>query len=209
MRSWSSNANRPPDPERMTKRIKRAVGLIGYYGFARYLPNHSEIGRRTRGFFCRMIFRKCGRDINIGRGVYFGKGTNIEIGNESGIGSNSCIYGVSGGGEVVIGDTVMIAPYTIILTLSHRFKGLKRELANDATRVSIGSWSWIGIRSIIMPGVNIGTYSIVGAGAIVTKDIPPYVVAAGVPARIIQNRIPPEGGMSGEEEAMLLEILGA
>lgn len=180
------------EKESTVEKIWRFIALIAYYGFARYLPSQYlpfNFGRRMRGFLCKFIFRKCGDNINIENGVFFGLGRDIEIGSGSGIGRKSYIAGIGGGGELIIGDNVMIAPETVILTLAHKFKDLKSiRGAYEPKSVMIGDHSWIGIRSIILPGVNIGEYSIIGAGGVVTKDIPPYVVAGGVPAKIIKRR---------------------
>lgn len=54
--------------------------------------------------------------------------------------------------------------------------------------VTIGNDVWIGMRSIIMPGVNIGDGSVIGAGAVVTKDVPAYAIVGGVPAKVIKYR---------------------
>ena len=58
--------------------------------------------------------------------------------------------------------------------------------------VVIGSFVWIGFGVIVLPGVTIGDYSIIGAGSVVTRDVPPYGIAAGVPARILRQRDPEE-----------------
>jgi maltose O-acetyltransferase len=174
------------------QKICRSIALIVYYGFARYLPSYYlpfNLGRKMRGYLCKIIFKKCGKNVNIENGVFFGSGSDIEIGSGSGIGRNSYIAGIGGGGKVIIGDKVMIAPETVILTLSHKFKDLKSiQGVNESTCVTIEHHSWIGLRSIILPGVTIGKYSIIGAGGVVTKNIPPYVVAGGVPAKIIKKR---------------------
>jgi len=164
---------------------------MGYYGFARYLPNvlPCNCGGKLRGFFCRMIFEKCGKSVNVERGVYFGTGRNIEIDDGSGIGRNTYIYGVSSGGRLVIGKNVMISPDTIILTLAHEFVDHKNQYDRyRCTTIRIGDWSWIGIRSILLPDVTIGECSIIGAGAVVSRDVPPYSVAVGVPARVVKTR---------------------
>lgn len=180
------------DKSSVQQKIYYVIALGIYYGLARYLPSilFFNMGRKLRAFLCRFIFKKCGKNINIESGVFFGAGKDIEIGSGSGIGRNSYIAGIGGGGSLVIGEKVMIAPETIILTLSHRFENLKSIPGSyDSKRVIIGDHAWIGIRSIVLPGVKIGKFSIIGAGAVVTSDIPAYVVAGGVPAKIIKKRI--------------------
>ena len=65
-----------------------------------------------------------------------------------------------------------------------------------AKPITIGSDSWIGGAAVILPGVTIGEHCVVGAGAVVTRDVPPYCVVAGNPARVVR-RLSPPGGDSG------------
>ena len=88
--------------EGATQKICRFVALIAYYSFVRYLPQYLPNGhecKKIRGFVCKYIFRKCGRNVNIKRGAFFGLGRDIEIGNNSDIGLNAHIAGINGGGE--------------------------------------------------------------------------------------------------------------
>lgn len=172
--------------------LRRYWALALYYGFARYLPNFLpfDLGKKTRRFLCKRIFGSCGTSVNIEKGVFFGLGRDIEIGSNSGIGRSTYIAGIGGGGRLVIGNNVMIAPETVILTLSHKFDNLESVRGVwDPTTVAIEDHAWIGLRTILLPGVKIGKYSIVGAGAVVTKDVPPYSVAGGVPAPVIKERM--------------------
>lgn len=155
-----------------------------------YLPNGHEC-RNIRTMFCRFIFFKCGKNVNVKKGASFGSGKSIKIGNNSDIGLNCQIFGIDGGGELIIGDNVMMAPEVIILTLSHDISESSGPLITSnrkLTQVFIDDGAWIGIRSIIMPGVRIGRNAIVGAGAVVTKDVLPNAVCGGVPARVIKIR---------------------
>lgn len=85
------------------------------------------------------------------------------------------------------GDNVMIAPGVTITTVGHPLspKG-RREHRGIAKEVHIGNDVWIGANAVILPGVTIGDGTVVGAGAVVTKDIPPMSVVAGVPAKVIK-----------------------
>jgi acetyltransferase-like isoleucine patch superfamily enzyme len=89
-------------------------------------------------------------------------------------------------GGITIGDDVLIGPQTIIATLNHDPDPDKRG-GMFAKQVVIGNKVWLGARVTICPGVTIGESAIVGAGAVVTKDVPPRTVVAGVPAKVIKQ----------------------
>jgi acetyltransferase-like isoleucine patch superfamily enzyme len=96
------------------------------------------------------------------------------------------------GGEIMIGNGCMISQYVSIIATNHSIEpGVwMRDQPWDTSknRVWIGDDVWIGTHAIVLPGVTIGTGSIIAAGAIVTSDIPEYVIAAGVPAKIKRKR---------------------
>jgi acetyltransferase-like isoleucine patch superfamily enzyme len=72
----------------------------------------------------------------------------------------------------------------------------------DIRPTRIGAWADIGTNAVILPGVTIGRGSIVGAGAVVTEDVPAFTVVAGVPARVIRQRLPQDAGADAGEEAV-------
>lgn len=92
----------------------------------------------------------------------------------------------------IIGDYVMIAPNVTLLDRVHNHNRTDTPMALQGSSprqtIRIGNDVWIGQNAILMPGITIGEGAIVGAGAVVTKDIPPYAVVAGVPARILRYR---------------------
>jgi maltose O-acetyltransferase len=88
---------------------------------------------------------------------------------------------------VDIGEGVLIGPNVQIYTATHPLDWkLRKEGLENAKPVFIGSHVWIGGGSIILPGVKIGDRSVIGAGSVVTKDIPPDVLAVGNPCRVIR-----------------------
>ncbi|TWX67495.1 acetyltransferase [Colwellia sp. C1TZA3] len=163
-----------------------------YYGVCRFLPRNEAIlfGRLSvimRRFVCSEIFHECGSEVNINKGAYFGSGTGIRIGDFSSIGERCQVANDS-----VIGANVMMAPDVIIFSVSHNFidtdTPIRLQGNAEPKPVTIGSDVWIGQRSIILPGVNVGDGAIIGAGSVVTKDVSPYEIVAGNPACHIKCR---------------------
>ena len=115
--------------------------------------------------------------------MYFS--TKVEIGSNSSIGYKAKITG-----QCSIGNNVIMGPEVYIFTKNHKIDNInvpiKYQGDTDDERVYIGDDCRIGCRAIIMPGVYIGKGSVVGAGAVVTKDVPEYAVVGGVPATIIK-----------------------
>jgi len=118
--------------------------------------------------------------------VYIGNGKNVKIGKCCHINENVFIQGG------YIGNYVMIAPNVAILNSTHNFERTDVPMIMQGEKKGqnpiIEDDVWIGRNAIIMPGVIVGKGSIIGAGAIVTKDVEPYSVVGGVPARLIRKR---------------------
>lgn len=171
--------------------LERNIALVLYYVFARHLPNSANrFGRwirPVRRAICRRIFRWTGRNINVEYGAYFGDGSEIEIGDNSGIGTCCKLYG-----PIRIGADVMMGPEVVIITRGHRFDRvdvhMKYQGRDDPRPVVIADDVWIGTRAIILPGVHIGKGVIIGSGAVVTKNVPEYAIVGGNPARVIRYR---------------------
>jgi maltose O-acetyltransferase len=170
----------------------RVVWYLGYQGFARWLPESTAplgtAARSIRGFFARRLLRSCGDNINVERCADFGSGRHVQLGSRSGLGVRARLVG-----PVLIGDDVMMGPDVTILTRNHAFADTSRPMrdqgAGEISPVTISDDVWIGMRVIVLPGVTIGRGAIIGAGAVVTKDVPPYCVAVGNPARVVRNRL--------------------
>ena len=117
---------------------------------------------------------------------------HVTIGDNSWLGPNSVIYG---NGGVDIGEDVLIASHCVINTVSHNFSRLDipmNEQEINCEPVVIENDVWIGTGTTILQGVRIGHGSIIGAGAVVTRSIPPLSIALGVPARVTGSRLVPE-----------------
>jgi len=164
------------------------------------------------GAFELGAFRRLGRDcvfeagalvfhpenISLGRNVYVGHGAILKgyhrnemvIGDESWLGQQ-CFLHAAGG--IVIGARVGVGPGVRIITSTHEEAGRDVPVLFSPLRfapVVIEDDADLGVGAIVLPGVRVGRGAIIGAGAVVTKDVPPYAVAAGVPARLVRERRP-------------------
>ena len=160
------------------KKLWRAIFLK----IIRYLP---EKWGRIRAFCVRKYIRKAGRDLSIGRKCYIASET--QIGDGSGVGYN-CIINAG----VTIGSNVMMGPNVTIYTNNHctkdvtipmRFQGM-----TECKPVIIEDDVWIGGQVCILPGVRLGIGAVIGACAVVSKDVPPYAVVVGNPGRVVKFR---------------------
>lgn len=173
-------------------RIRSVIGKALYLIFGKYLPSAhciiKPVGivcKLIRAFEGRMILDKCGRGVNIYPKAQFS--SKVELGNYSDIGLAARIQG-----KCVIGDNVMMGPEVLIWTINHTTSDLSVPMmyqgSEEERPVFIGNDCWIGSRAIILPGVKIGNGVIIGAGAVVSRDIPDYAVAVGNPARVVKYR---------------------
>ena len=131
------------------------------------------------------ILGSVGEKVWIAKRFCFDNGKNIHIGNNFTANFNLTILDIK---EVYIGDNVMIGPNTTITTVGHPLspKDRRAHLA-QGSEIRIGNDVWLGANVTILPGVTIGDNVVVGAGAVVTKDIPPNSLALGVPARVVKE----------------------
>ncbi|MBQ6979340.1 MAG: sugar O-acetyltransferase [Clostridia bacterium] len=116
---------------------------------------------------------------DFGNRVKFGK--NVFI-------NHSAVFSASGGIEFE--DGVMLAPSVRIATINHDVN--ERHTKYTYGKVAVKKNAWIGMGATICPGVTIGEYAVVAAGAVVTKDVPAYAVVGGVPAKVIRMLVPNE-----------------
>ena len=90
--------------------------------------------------------------------------------------------------DIYVGDKVMFAPNVTVATAGHPINPeLRYQAMQYNIPVHIGNNVWIGANSVVLPGVTIGDNSVIGAGSVVTKDIPPNVVAVGNPCRVLRE----------------------
>ncbi|MCE5340420.1 MAG: acyltransferase [Planctomycetaceae bacterium] len=172
-----------------------------YHYFAVSLPRRTcpfgKVSKLLRYQLCKRLFRYCGKNVNIEKGVDFGSGRHLSIDDNSGLGVNCRARG-----PITIGKNVMMGPDVVILTRNHDFSDTSKPMRGQGgitKPVNICDDVWIGTRAIILPGVTIGQGSVVGAGAVVTKEIPEFSIIGGCPAKIIKSRKCPKRMESQDE----------
>lgn len=152
-----------------------------FFGLLNLLPHP------VRWLAFRALLGRMGRGVLIDYGVYFRYPRDIEIGNHVSI-NRGCEFITSSDlrSRIRIGDHVAMAPYVRLYAAGHDYRHL--SLPDTAGDITIEDHCWIGAGSVILQGVRIGEGAVIGAGSVVTRDIPPYSVAAGVPARVFKQR---------------------
>lgn len=140
-----------------------------------------------RYIFFKIFFKKYGKNVMIDYKTFFRYMGSIEIGNNVSI-NRGCEFFTSAnlGSVINIKDNVTFSPNVKIYGAGHDYQYL--NLPDTSGDVTINEYVWIGGNSIILQGINIGEYSIVSANSVVTKDVPPYSIVAGVPAKVVKKR---------------------
>ena len=139
-----------------------------------------------------------GRNVTIGKsailvctGVIANRGVGIEIGDYSAVGAHSFLGGQGG---VRLGQNVIMGPGVRIFSENHNYGDLGipiRLQGENRKGVLVEDDCWVGSGVTILDGVTVGTGSLIAAGSVVTKDVPPFSIAAGVPAKVIGDRRQP------------------
>lgn len=147
-----------------------------------------EIGVYLRRRYFRKHFKQYGEEIIISHHVTLYNPQKMIVGDRVHI---SGYAHINAGGGITIGDNSGIGPYAKIFSVNHDLDSQDKfwhHTWKPGEPVRIGKDVWIGSAAIILPGVSIGDGAIIGAGAVVTKDIPPYSMAVGNPAKVIRSR---------------------
>jgi acetyltransferase-like isoleucine patch superfamily enzyme len=177
--------------------------------FSRYRNEEGPFESQMRRVLVRAMCRKAGHSLQTGPGIVLKHAETIELGDSVFLGSQTMIQGRYDG-TCRIGNHVWIGPHAYFdarnlviedyvgwgpgaKVLGSAHTGEPIDVPIIATELSIkpvviGFGADIGTNATILPGVHVGAHSIVGAGAVVTVDVPEYAVVAGVPARVIRSR---------------------
>lgn len=179
----------------MKKKLKQFLLQMKFYywlmSLKYYICNHI-ISRCTsytirHWYYRHFLNMRIGTDTNVAMGQFitgYHHQCIIQIGDNCNINRKCYLDGRHG---IYIGNNVNISFETAILTTQHDYNDDYFRI--QAKEIVIQDHAWIGARSVILPGVTVGTGAVVAAGAVVTKDVPAYAVVGGIPARKISERI--------------------
>jgi len=171
--------------------LKYMIGLMLYF---------------VRGNFVGRKRAHIGKNTHISPTVMMQHPERIYIGDNCEINHMTILWAGKKDAKIVIGNFVMIGPRVTIIAFNHRFERLDLPMGWQGfteADIVIEDDVWLGAHTIVLPGVRIGRGSIIGAGAVVTRDIPPYSIAVGVPAKVVKSRKQgdeQEVGGSGKED---------
>lgn len=144
-----------------------------------YFPSHAV----RKGFYRRVMGITIGPGTFVFMGLWLDGRHNLTLGKNSAINQN-CRLDNRGG--IFIGDNVSISAEVCILTADHAPQST--DFAGRDKPVRIENFVFIGTRAMVLPGVTIGEGAVIAAGAVVTRDVAPYAIVGGVPAKVIGER---------------------
>jgi maltose O-acetyltransferase len=181
------------------------IVVLFYYAVATHLPRRTRplggVSRRIRQLCVKYMTSSPGAWLNVEPRVDIGSGREVRLGEGSGIGMDSRVE------ALIAEDRVIIGPGCLFLARNHVFENVTAPIgmqgSSEIAPPHIGYGAWIGARVILLPGVQIGAHAVIGAGSVVTHDIPEYAVAVGNPARVVRywnDRSPEESNRRLERE---------
>ena len=188
--------------------------------YQKHVTGEDRYAQLMRRVLVKAIARRCGDGLLVGSQVGFKHLETFEIGNAVFIGAGAYIQGRFDG-RCVIGNNVWIGPQAyfdardLVLedyvgwgpgakVLGSAHTGVPADVPIVKTDlvikpVRVRAWADIGTNAVLLPGVTVGKGAIVGAGAVVTEDVPPFAIVAGVPARVLRRRTDRRGAPHAAE----------
>lgn len=170
---------RTPESAAMVAAVQRAMAITPRLNRLTYAD-----ADQVRAVFSELVGYKVDDGFMLIPPFYTAGGVEIRVGRNVFINQNCTIYDLGG---VEIGDDVMIGPNVSIITSGHPLEPSLRRAAVTANPIAIGRNVWIAAGATIIGGVTIGENSVVAAGAVVTRDVPPNSLVAGVPAKLVRT----------------------
>jgi maltose O-acetyltransferase len=140
----------------------------------------------VKNIYLKSKLKYCGDSVSFQFPLHIDQPESVEIGNHV---SFAAFVHIWGNGGVKIGNRVMIGSHVAITSITHDYLEADMYSTVISKPVIISDGVWIGSHAVIMPGITVGEGAVVGAGCVVTKDVPPYTIVVGVPSRILNKRL--------------------
>ncbi|RQR53816.1 sugar O-acetyltransferase [Burkholderia sp. Bp9126] len=172
-------AGRTPESAAMQADIQRAMALTARLNRLTY--NDAD---EVRALFAELIGKPVDDSVRLIPPFHTTGGPDIRVGRNVFINQNCTFYDLGG---LDIGDDVMIGPNVSLITSGHPLEPSRRRAYVVATPIRIERNVWIGAGATIIGGVTVGENAVVGAGAVVTRDVPPNTLVGGNPAKVIRS----------------------
>jgi len=172
-------SRRTPESAAMSANVKRAMSITAELN--RLTFNDAD---EVRGLFSDLIGKPVDNSFSLIPPFYTTGGVDIRVGRNVFINQNCTFYDLGG---LDIADDVMIGPNVSLITSSHPIEPSQRRNGVIAKPIVIERNVWIAAGATIIGGVTVGENSVVAAGSVVTKDVPPNTLVAGNPARVIRS----------------------
>ncbi len=152
-----------------------AFRMLNYYNYTHVIPKRRVL---------------MGSNPSVSPDVVFSNPERIEIGDNVRLGSRCHLWAGPSSGRIIIGNDVLFGPEVMLTAATYRYNDGSpvTDQMMDESDIIIGDDVWLGTRVVVLPGVSIGPGAIIGAAAIVTRDVPSYAIAVGMPARVIGTR---------------------
>jgi maltose O-acetyltransferase len=147
--------------------------------------------KRIRGWYYSGLLDYAGVNLRVAQGAKINNPAMVTVGDNCYLGDGVQMYPWNE--RITIGNNVLIAAGVRMITRKHGYTDLDRPISEQGYNnapIIIEDDVWIGFQVVILPGVRIGRGSIIGANAVVSRDVEPYSIVGGVPARLIRKRIP-------------------
>jgi len=168
----------------LSNKVLRVLWNVARVCVFKWMPTGFGWSRFVRRSIIRAFGAKIGKGSSVHGSAIIWQPSNLEMGENSTLANNVDCYCVA---PVHIGNQVVVSQGAYICTASHDISSVHMELVTASIRIE--DFAWICAHAVLLPGVTIGKGAVVAAGAVVTKDVEPWAVVGGNPAKFIKKRV--------------------
>jgi acetyltransferase-like isoleucine patch superfamily enzyme len=168
------------------ERVRQSPNLLRYIRASRYALHLAfRPAKAWTAIRYRLTLKHCGKGVDFESGMLIRNPGRVSIGDGC---SFSSYVILDGHDSITIGNDCMFALRVTVSTATHDYHNTPMKSVTLSHPVVIGNDVWFGVGATVLPGVRIGDGAVIGAHALVTKDVPPYAIVVGVPAKIMKYR---------------------